>query len=148
MNSISRQEALKIIGRIRRLADGDAQLQGYFERMFSDENDERDETDILCLGVTGGYLSDLIRTCTGISVSVTGSAEELYECPCCGYKTLTERYDPKEGTGYDICPCCKWEDDGTTAVDKYSSVNRGTISDYRKKLWSDREKFHIGKWYR
>ena len=29
-----------------------------------------------------------------------------YACPCCGYKTLTER------GGYEICPVCFWEDDG------------------------------------
>lgn len=31
---------------------------------------------------------------------------KIYNCPCCGYPTL-------EGRGnYDICPLCKWEDDG------------------------------------
>ncbi len=32
---------------------------------------------------------------------------ELYTCPCCGYKTLTEK---PPGT-YEICPICFWEDD-------------------------------------
>lgn len=27
-------------------------------------------------------------------------------CPCCGYKTLSER------AAFDICPVCFWEDDG------------------------------------
>ena len=27
-------------------------------------------------------------------------------CPCCGYKTLSER------AAYDICKVCFWEDDG------------------------------------
>ena len=27
-------------------------------------------------------------------------------CPCCGYKTLSER------AVYEICPVCFWEDDG------------------------------------
>ena len=30
----------------------------------------------------------------------------LYPCPCCGYKTLSER------GGFKICPVCFWEDDG------------------------------------
>jgi hypothetical protein len=33
-------------------------------------------------------------------------SSEKYCCPCCGYRTLTER------GGYDICRVCFWEDDG------------------------------------
>ena len=29
-----------------------------------------------------------------------------YLCPCCRYKTLTDR------GGFEICPVCFWEDDG------------------------------------
>ncbi|MBU3129945.1 hypothetical protein LGL55_19455 [Clostridium tagluense] len=32
----------------------------------------------------------------------------LYACPCCGYKTLSEK---PPGT-YEICKVCYWEDDG------------------------------------
>lgn len=32
---------------------------------------------------------------------------DKYACPCCGYKTLSEK---PPGT-YDICPVCFWEDD-------------------------------------
>lgn len=65
-----------------------------------------------------------------------GERDGLYPCPCCGLRTLTERFDPMEGTGYDICPYCKWEDDGTTEkdADAYKSINRGSMSDYRKRL--------------
>ncbi len=38
--------------------------------------------------------------------------KELFACPCCGYKTLNELYDVEQGTGYDICNVCWWEDDG------------------------------------
>jgi len=31
-----------------------------------------------------------------------------YQCPCCGYFTLSEG----EGGSYAICPVCFWEDDG------------------------------------
>lgn len=31
---------------------------------------------------------------------------QAYHCPCCRYKTLTER------GGFQICPVCFWEDDG------------------------------------
>ena len=33
-------------------------------------------------------------------------SEKKYKCPCCGFRTLTER------GGYEICPVCFWEDDG------------------------------------
>ena len=36
-------------------------------------------------------------------------------------------------TEYDICPFCGWEDDGTTDVDEYRSINKGSINEYRKK---------------
>ena len=32
---------------------------------------------------------------------------EKFACPCCGYKTYTE----KPNGSYDICPVCFWEDD-------------------------------------
>ncbi len=35
-----------------------------------------------------------------------------YHCPCCGYKTLSER------GRYEICPVCFWEDDGQDEEDK------------------------------
>lgn len=65
-----------------------------------------------------------------------GERDGLYPCPCCGLRTLTERFDPTQGTGYDICPYCKWEDDGTTEKDAetYRAINRGSMSDYRKRL--------------
>jgi hypothetical protein len=33
-------------------------------------------------------------------------AENKFRCPCCGFKTLPER------DAYEICPVCRWEDDG------------------------------------
>ena len=36
-----------------------------------------------------------------------------FACPCCGYKTLSER---PNGT-YDICPVCFWEDDPIQLAD-------------------------------
>lgn len=41
----------------------------------------------------------------------------VYPCPCCGFKTLSER------GGYDICPVCFWEDDGQDEND--AEVVRG-----------------------
>ncbi|MDE5781345.1 MAG: hypothetical protein K2I03_07670 [Lachnospiraceae bacterium] len=41
---------------------------------------------------------------------------------------LTEEYNLDEGTGYDICPYCNWEDDGSTDINVYRSVNRGSYT--------------------
>ena len=46
-----------------------------------------------------GALGHKTRTLTGTL--------KLYACPCCGVNSLTER------GGWDICPICWWEDDGT-----------------------------------
>lgn len=43
-------------------------------------------------------------------------AEELYDCPCCGYLTLT-------GPRIEICPICHWSDDGQD--DDTASIVRG-----------------------
>ena len=32
---------------------------------------------------------------------------DMYHCPCCGYRTLSEQ---PPGT-FEICPVCYWEDD-------------------------------------
>lgn len=90
----------------------------------------------LIYGVSNEYLSEFIETLLGYKVKIVGDVEKLYKCPCCGYNTLTEIYNSEEGTGYDICPLCGWEDDGTTDIDEYRSINRGAIKDYRKKLFS------------
>ena len=45
------------------------------------------------------------------------AGEDLYSCPCCGHRTLTER------GGYEICAECGWEDDGQDDHD--SGVVRG-----------------------
>ncbi len=45
------------------------------------------------------------------SVVQKPEGNSCYACPCCGYKTLSER------GGYDICPICFWEDDGQDEED-------------------------------
>ena len=42
----------------------------------------------------------------GFKNVVKPPSDRKYPCPCCGFRTLTER------GGYDICPVCFWEDDG------------------------------------
>lgn len=93
------------------------------------------------LGASNGFLSEVIHTITGYEVEVCGENEELFPCPCCGIKTLTGRYNPREGTGYDFCPYCKWEDDRTTDIHSYRSINKGSILDYRNKISADPKKY-------
>ena len=96
--------------------------------------DNEYEVNDLVYGITNEYLSSLIETISGNRIEVIGEVEELYKCPCCGYNTLTEEFNKSKGTGYDICPLCGWEDDGTTDIDEYRSINKGSINDYRKKI--------------
>jgi hypothetical protein len=53
----------------------------------------------------------------------------LYNCPCCGYPTLSER------GGYEICELCNWEDDGQDdphASEMWGGPNKAyTLADAR-----------------
>ena len=40
------------------------------------------------------------------NIAKPASPGVVYPCPCCGYKTLSER------GGFEICSVCFWEDDG------------------------------------
>jgi len=57
---------------------------------------------------------------------VVGEVEALLACPCCRYRTLSER------GGYDICPVCLWEDDGIEAPHALSGPNHMTLAEARK----------------
>ncbi|MBH0005974.1 CPCC family cysteine-rich protein [Psychrobacter sp. SWN149] len=112
---------------------------------------EKDVFDMIyyeLIGCSNGFLLELYLTLTGEKVEVIGYVQPLYACPCCGFKTLSEIYNVERGTGYDICRYCQWEDDGTTEVSKHSSVNRGSISDYRRRVLENRNLFHKDKWLR
>jgi len=43
---------------------------------------------------------------TSLKMSSNRHRIKKYSCPCCRYRTLTER------GGYEICQVCFWEDDG------------------------------------
>jgi hypothetical protein len=46
---------------------------------------------------------------------------EKFTCPCCGHRTLEERY------AWDICPVCFWEDDILEHEDGTSGANGGML---------------------
>jgi predicted RNA-binding Zn-ribbon protein involved in translation (DUF1610 family) len=88
-------------------------------------------------GAPNKYIANYIRDIFGIEAIVTGKLESLFPCPCCGARSLDELYNRECATGYDICEYCGWEDDGTTDPNKRSSVNRGTMNEYRSNLSLD-----------
>ena len=77
------------------------------------------------VGVRNEYLSNRILD-LGYSAPVEGEIEVLEICPCCGFRTLTER------GGYEICKVCLWEDDGSYDPDRLSVPNRMTLREARE----------------
>jgi len=138
MRNISRGKCFELICSVRGIVEKEIDLPKYFEEGSSNVNMELSEVDFE--GVSNGYLSEIVYAVTGYEV------EELFPCPCCGLKTLTELYDKNSGTGYDICPYCNWEDDGTTDINSYRSINNGSISDYLNKIRLTPNKYYRNKW--
>lgn len=147
MKSISRENALKLINEIRSIVENKIDLSKCLEGSFLADNAEQTELGMYCQGISNGFLSEIVHAVIGYEVEVIGEVEELFTCPCCGFKTLTELYGLNEGTGYDICPYCKWEDDGTTEINVYRSINKGSIEDYRNNIQANFNKYYINKWY-
>jgi len=140
---MTRERAYELIRTIRDVVDKEVDLSKFFEDYSEKEKAELEED--FC-GVSNGFLSEIVYAITGYKVEVYGEVENLFLCPCCGFKTLSEPYDPEKGTGYDICPYCNWEDDGTTDVKSFRSLNKGSILDYRKKLQKNFNRYYINKW--
>lgn len=74
---------------------------------------------------------------------------EKYQCPCCGYLTLSER------GGYEICDACWWEDEdpndvyGQPAPERLSGANYMQLSEAREHFLTldDRERKRLDKFY-
>lgn len=126
MIKISRESALDMLLKIRIEIENSVDVASM---IFATNKciELKTEFEVYYQGVSNGFISEIINGITGFEVEVIGENEDLYNCPCCGYKTLTELYDLNYGTGYDICPYCKWEDDGTKEIDKYIGLNKGSI---------------------
>ncbi len=137
---LSREDVAEIINNIRGYIRENKTILGQLE--LDDEMQGRN----LIYGISNGFLSQLMETITGVVVEVEGDVEGLYKCPCCGYKTLNEQYDIIKGTGYEICPYCGWEDDGTTDIEVNTSINKGSIREYRERMESNKNKYYINKW--
>lgn len=79
------------------------------------------------IGVINSYIENELAK-RGIKVVVEGDVELLFECRCCRYRTVKERGN------YEVCPVCKWEDDGGYDPNAYSSVNGSSLCDARSTL--------------
>ncbi len=145
MVRISRKSAIKLLSAIRKVSEANIDLKQYFEYNFLEKTET--ELDIEVQGVSNGFLSEILGMIIGQNIEVYGDVERLFPCPCCGLRTLTEEYNLDKGTGYDICPYCNWEDDGTTDVNVYTSINRGSITDYRNRIKENYNKYYINKWF-
>jgi len=75
-------------------------------------------------GVLNSYLEGEIVT-IGREEAVDGEVELLATCPCCRYRSLSER------GAHQICRVCFWEDDGTSDADHVSGPNHMTLRDAR-----------------
>lgn len=58
----------------------------------------------------------------------------MYPCPCCGYKTLSER------ACYMLCPVCWWEDEGLEPWE-YSGPNNQTLVEAQEAYLAERRSY-------
>lgn len=75
-------------------------------------------------GVCNVYLSMRLGL-LGIEATIDGDVDQMAACPCCGYLSLSANGN------YEICRVCFWEDDGTTAAQRYSGPNHMMLGDAR-----------------
>ena len=146
---IDRVEVIKLLAKVRLSESSDDEIYGLVQFHPSVDEKEKEVEEALVheyQGVTNGFLADVYEALTGRRVEVIGNVADLYPCPCCGLKTLTELYDLNEGTGYDVCRYCWWEDVGVFEVDRRVSVNRGSIADYRERISLNRNRYYSFKW--
>jgi hypothetical protein len=147
---IPRDDVIKLILRCRIFFNSKDQLAELLDDSCFDEGSFESKLfsalSELYKGVSNGYLSEVYEAITGEEVEVFGEVFDLYQCPCCGRLTLSELYNVDKGTGYDICDYCNWEDDGTKDIDVESSVNRGTMTDYRRRIQENPIFYYREKW--
>ncbi len=72
-------------------------------------------------GATNEWISAKIFELGGYSFRVMGDIEPMEACPCCRYRTLSQR------GAYEICPVCFWEDDGSSLPEQFSGPNHMTV---------------------
>jgi hypothetical protein len=149
MKKILRMDVFKLIAKCRKKFSS-PEVMNYF--LESDDPKDHSKNKIIDMvyemysGTNNGYLSDLYEAITGCQIEVIGDVSKRFSCSCCHLKTLSEKHHLEDGTEYDICDYCFWEDDGTTEVNLRSSVNRGSILEYRKKIKLHSNFYNKNKW--
>jgi hypothetical protein len=142
--ALSRVDAIRLIARARDSVCESSQL-----KELMDDYNAHTVFDALLdayAGVSNGFLACVCEAITGKSFEVVGEPEARLPCPCCHRRTLTEVYDASKGTGYDVCDHCHWEDDGTVRDDVVSSVNRGSMEQYRARMNAEADAHSCEKW--
>lgn len=91
-------------------------------------------------GVTHRYLRSCLREAGLGDYAVSANIECLEACPCCGYRTLSER------GAYEICGLCHWEDDGSQALDVLSGPNHKTLGQAREHFAQQQGRLPLDKW--
>jgi hypothetical protein len=97
-------------------------------------------------GVGNGFLSQVYEAITGLTAQVVGAPDARFRCPCCNRHTLDEPGNVQDGPAYDICDHRNWEDDGTAYETKRSSVNHGSMAEYRERMRVDVNYYTRDKW--
>jgi ferredoxin-thioredoxin reductase catalytic subunit len=149
MVKLFREQAIRILSGIDLLIDYDSSArESILVSLYSEDdeyenisdyadpkyNDEITELIITSyIGVKNDYLTSKIHDVLHIDILITDDEDySLSTCPCCKYKTITERGD------YEICPVCDWEDDGSEDLKSYSHVNHMTLEE-AKTIFSEKD---------
>lgn len=107
-----------------------------------------DKTNHDLIGAPKPFLEMLAQLLTGIELDVDPSETipNAYACPCCGAISLFKDEGEEDEVSYDICVVCRWEDDGTIDILSRSSVNRGTMKEYRNALAENIDNVTKARW--
>lgn len=141
---ISRLDAIRLISQAREAVSDSERLQALL--------DDYGTTTVFAAlqyayaGVSNGFLSQVYAAISGLTVEVVGEPADRLRCPCCYRQTLEELFEPGAGTGYEVCGHCGWEDDGTQDANAHSSVNHGSMVEYRERLAREPNYYFSDKW--
>ncbi len=130
---ISRNEAIEITGNIIvnhlpaelrsiKLDSAVAEFNIIDDVEFDENEVLRNYIKISIALFSNKYLEEFLSENLNTSIKIDGLEPTLFPCPCCGYKSLTNRGE------YDICMVCYWEDDGTTRDEDDSAANKMTLA--------------------
>ncbi len=147
---VPRAEVFKLIAAVRADVAHEADLKDFLLDMHQDSGNTspqavQEAVSDCYAGTSNGFLALVYELLTGRRVEVTGEPQNLFECPCCGFKTLDELLGAGDG-GWDICRVCGWEEEGTRERDKHVSVNRGSMNQYMQRVQENPNVYYTLPW--